>query len=408
MPRSPASNTRDAGAVALAAASVISGIFAYLFIAIGTRQFGTGDFSGVAQLWTIWFFGSSVLTFPIQHWVIQRLRTDGHGGAVRVVLPRLMLFALGVGLAVVAVTFLVRGDMYGRDDVAYPLVAGAITVGAAAMGLLRGGLAGRSRFLATATALAGENVIRFACGLVVVAAGAAVGWYGAAIVSGSLVILAWPSALRFDGPAVPGVSPVAFLGNVGGGTVIAQSILTAGPVVLSLAGGTRDEVTSLFTALALFRAPYIVALGLAIRMTATLTDLVAAGRSADLLRIQRRMIAGGVALMALGGLAAALVGPGVLRLVFGDEVDLTRAACAGLAVGSLAALATLGLTLVQMTDGAGRRVLRTWATALAVGVVVMVALPLEPLPRVVAAFLASELTAFALMALLEGSGERSR
>jgi O-antigen/teichoic acid export membrane protein len=408
VPRSPASNTRDTGAIALAAASVISGVFAYLFIAIGTRQFGTGDFSGVAQLWTIWFFGSSVLTFPIQHWVIQRLRLDGHGGAVRVVLPRLMLFALGLGLAVVAVTFLVRGDMYGRDDIAYPLIAGGITVGAAAMGLLRGGLAGHSRFLATATALAGENVVRFACGLAVVAAGATVGWYGAAILSGSLVILAWPSALRFDGPAVPGVSPVAFLGNVGGGTVIAQSILTAGPVVLSLAGGTRDEVTSLFTALALFRAPYIVALGLAIRMTATLTDLVAAGRSADLLRIQRRMIAGGVALMALGGLGAALVGPGVLRLVFGDEVDLTRAACAGLAVGSLAALATLGLTLVQMTDGAGRRVLRTWATALAVGVVVMVALPLEPLPRVVAAFLASELTAFALMALLEGSGERSR
>lgn len=408
MPRSPASNTRDAGAVALAAASVISGIFAYLFIAVGTRQYGTGDFSGVAQLWTIWFFGSSVLTFPIQHWVIQRLRTDGHGGAVRVVLPRLMLFALGVGLAVLAVTFLVRGDMYGRDDVAYPLIAGGITVGAAVMGLLRGGLAGRSRFLATATALAGENVVRFACGLAVVAAGAAVGWYGAAILSGSLVILAWPSALRFDGPAVPGVSPVAFLGNVAGGTVIAQSVLTAGPVVLSLTGGTRDEVTSLFTALALFRAPYIVALGLAIRMTATLTDLVAAGRSADLLRIQRRMIAGGVALMALGGLGAALVGPNVLRLVFGDEVDLTRAQCTGLAVGSLAALATLGLTLVQMTDRAGRRVLQSWATALAVGVVVMVALPLEPLPRVVAAFLASELTAFVLMALLDGSGERSR
>ena len=293
VPRSPASNTRDTGAIALATASVISGVFAYLFIAIGTRQFGTSGFSGVAQLWTIWFFGSSVLTFPIQHWVIQRLRIDGHGGAVRVVLPRLMLFALGLGLAVVAVTFLVRGDMYGRDDIAYPLIAGGITVGAAAMGLLRGGLAGRSRFLATATALAGENVVRFACGLAVVAAGATVGWYGAAILSGSLVILAWPSALRFDGPAMPGVSPVAFLGNVGGGTVIAQSVLTAGPVVLGLAGGTRDEVTSLFTALALFRAPYIVALGLAIRMTATLTDLVAAGRSDDLRRIQRRMIARG-------------------------------------------------------------------------------------------------------------------
>ncbi len=111
--------------------------------------------------------------------------------------------------------------------------------------------------------------------------------------------------------------------------------------------------------------------------------------------------------MAVGGAGAAALGPWVLQLIFGDEVDLTRLECAGLAVGSLAALATLGLTLVQMTHGAGRRVLQAWATALAVGVVTMVALlPVDPLPRVVAAFLASELTAFALMAVLDGSGDR--
>ena len=176
------------------------------------------------------------------------------------------------------------------------------------MGLLRGGLAGRSRFLATAAALAGENVVRFAFGVVVIAVGAGVGWYGAAILTGSLVILIWPRALVFRGPAVTGISPLAFLGNVAGGTVIAQSVLTAGPVVLSLVGGTRAEVTSLFTALALFRAPYIVALGLAIRMTATLTDLVAHGRWTDLARIRRRMTAIGVAAMAVGGIGAAARG----------------------------------------------------------------------------------------------------
>ena len=186
------------------------------------------------------------------------------------------------------------GDLFGRDDVAYPSSPGCIVVGAAAMGLLRGGLAGHSRFVATATALGRRERRPLRLG--------AWRWSppgqpwagtGPPSLSGSLVILAWPSALRFDGPPVPGVSPVAFLGNVAGGTVIAQSVLTAGPVVLSLAGGTRDEVTSLFTALALFRAPYIVALGLAIRMTATLTDLVAAGRSDDLRPHPRRMIAAG-------------------------------------------------------------------------------------------------------------------
>jgi hypothetical protein len=74
-------------------------------------------------------------------------------------------------------------------------------------------------------------------------------------------------------------------------------------------------------------------------------------------------------------------------------------------VGSLAALATLALTLVQMTDTSGGRVLHAWAIGLGVGVVGMVALPFDPLPRVVAAFLASELTAFALMAVLDRSGD---
>jgi O-antigen/teichoic acid export membrane protein len=401
------SRRREVGAVALAAGSVLSGVFAYLYIAVGTREFGAEDFSGVAQLWTIWFFGSSVLTFPLQHWVIQRLRTDGHGGAVRAVLPRLSGIAIGLGAGVSLVTFALHEDLFGHDDLVYPLAAGAITVGAAAMGLLRGGLAGRSRFVATATALGGENGIRFALGLVVVAVGAGVGWYGAAIVSGVLVILVWPDALRFEGPAPADVSPLAFLGNVAGGTVIAQSVLTGGPVVLSLAGGTRAEVTSLFTALALFRAPYIVALGMAIRVTAHLTDLAAAGRWDALDRIRRRTAVGSLGVMALGGVGAGVLGPWVLRLIFGDEVDLTRLECVGLAIGSLAALATLGLTLVQMTHGAGRRVLQAWAIGLGVGVVTMVALlPVDPLPRVVLAFLASELTAFALMALLDGSRER--
>jgi O-antigen/teichoic acid export membrane protein len=396
-----ATSRRDRGAAALAVGSVLSGVFAYLYIAAGTREYGADDFSGVAQLWTIWFFGSSVLTFPLQHWLIQRLRTDGHGGAVRAVLPRLAAIAVGLGLAVVLVTLPVRHDLFDRGDLLYPVAAGAITVGAAAMGLLRGGLAGRSRFVATAAALAGENLVRFVLGLAAVVAGAGVGLYGAAILTGPLVILAWPSAVRFEGPDPGHVSPLAFLGSVAGGTVIAQSVLTGGPVVLSLAGGSPAEVTSLFTALALFRAPYIVALGLAIRVTAALTDLVTAGRDDELDRVRRRIVALGIAATALAGAGAYAVGPPLLRAVFGDEVDLTRLQCAGLAMGSLAALVTLGLTLVQMTRGRGGRVLTAWVLAVAVGTVVMVTVPGEPLPRTVAAFLATELAALTLMALLD-------
>jgi len=391
----------------LAGGSVLTGIFAYLYIALGTREYGTEAFSGVAQLWTIWFFAASVLTFPLQHWVVQRLRADLHGGAVRSVLPRLVGVTLGLGVAVSLVTAVLREDLFGHPELAYPVAAGAVTVGSGAMGLLRGGLAGRGRFVATGAAIAGENLVRLVLGAVVIAVAADVDWYGLAIASGILVLILWPSAVRFEGPAVDSVSPLTFLGNIAGGTVIGHTILTAGPVVLSLVGGTREEVTSLFAALALFRAPYIVANGLSIRVTAALTDLSAGGDISALDRIRRRTGLVGVAVITAGGAGAAALGPPILRLIFGDEVDLSGLQCAGLAAGSLAALATLALTLVQMTDGHGRLVLRTWLIGLAVGVLTMViGLPLDPLPRVVAAFLASELTAFALMALLDGTGDR--
>ncbi len=400
----PAPST-DTGGLGLATASVLGGVLAYVFFAIGTRHYGADAFAGVAQVWSAWFIGAAVLTFPLQHWVIQRLLTDGHGGAVRAVLPRLTLLVVAFGLAVTAISFAIREELFGRDDLVYPLAAGATIIGSAAMGLTRGGLAGRSRFTATATILATENLVRVAFGVAVVAAGAAVGWYSLAIPFGMVLVFGWPDAVRFEGPPVPGVAAFAFLGNVGGGSVIAQCILTLGPVVLGLTGGTDAEVTALFTALALFRGPYLIALGLGIRLSATLAELTGAGRWDRIARIRHRILGGGLALMALGAAGAAVIAPALLRLVFGDEVDLTRAECAALAAGNLAALTTLGLTFVQMTDGAGRRVLTSWMLALVVGTVTMVAVPFDPLPRVVAAFLACQLAGLAFMALLDETAD---
>ena len=74
---------------------------------------------------------------------------------------------------------------------------------------------------------------------------------------------AWPSAFRLSrgGTDGDGDSPWAFLAGAGGGQVIGQVVLTGGPVVLALAGGSPAEVTALFAGLALFRAPYTLGAG---------------------------------------------------------------------------------------------------------------------------------------------------
>ena len=53
--------------------------------------------------------------------------------------------------------------------------------------------------------------------------------------------------------------------------MIGQAVLTGGPVVLALAGGSARDITALFAGLALFRAPYIVALGLVSQLTGRFT-----------------------------------------------------------------------------------------------------------------------------------------
>ena len=91
-------------------------------------------------------------------------------------------------------------------------------------------------------------------------------------------------------------------------------------MLLAAVGGAPAEVTALFAALALFRAPYTLAIGLVAPLTGRLTRLVEDGRT-DVLRRLRETLAAGTLLTALiGGLLAAWLGDAVLELVFGEGV----------------------------------------------------------------------------------------
>ena len=58
-------------------------------------------------------------------------------------------------------------------------------------------------------------------------------------------------------------------------------------MLLAVAGGAPAEVTALFAGLALFRAPYTLAVGLVAALTGRLTTLVVQGRRAALRRFRR-------------------------------------------------------------------------------------------------------------------------
>lgn len=391
---------------ALAAGSALNGVFAYVFFALSTRHLGADAAAAVSVLWTYWSFAAAVLTFPLQHWIARTVAADRHEGSVRTALPRVGRVILGVGLLSGAVAWAGRDLLFHRDDLWFPLLVASVTVGSGFIGVVRGGLAARHRFVASAAVMVGEGGARVVLATLLVLLGvrANVG-FGAALAAGALVGLCFPSAYVFDrgrsgrsrATAAP-ASPVAFLGGAGGGQLVGQAVLTGGPILLAVTGGTAAEVTALFAALALFRAPYTVAIGLVSQITGRLTTLLVAGHFAGLRRVRAVVAASTL----VGATAAAVIGhlwgPGLVRLVFGDTVVLDPGPSMLIAVGSALALGNLVTTVSLLAQDRAHALARAWVVSLAAGAGgFAAAVTLGPLERTVWAFLVAESAGFLLL-----------
>jgi O-antigen/teichoic acid export membrane protein len=393
----------------LAVASAVNGLLAYVFFAVATRSLGAETTAPVSVLWTYWSFAAAALTFPLQHWITHSVTAHGGEGQVRSGLPRMAGVMLVVSAAAGLVAWLLREPLFRRDDAWFPLLVGLLTFGSAYIGVVRGALSARGQFVGLGWALMGENGVR----VVGVAALALAGvqdpvLYGLVLVGGQLVGLAWPTALVFsrgvDRP--PTGSPLAFLGGASAAQVLGQTVLTGAPVLLALRSGAPAQVTALFAGLAVFRAPYTLALGVVPQLTGRLTLLASRGDAPALRRV--RNLTAVVTLVGLlpVGLLAAWLGPPVLRLVFGDDVVLEAPAVVLVAVGSAVAVANLVLTVLAMAHGRPATVVRAWLLGVVAAALAFLALDVAELERTATAFLVAEAVAF--LALLVAGGKARR
>ena len=390
--------SRSRGATALALCSAVSGLLAYLFFALVTRALGAEAAAPVAVLWTYWSFAAAALTFPLQHWTVRAVVAAGGEGPVRKAVPPIAALTLAAALLAGAATWAIRDDLFHRDGWSFPLLVVAVTVGSAFLGIVRGMLTVRDRLGAVGVILIAENAVRCVLAAVLIAGDVSASrYYGLALAAGQLVGFGWPSVLRLGRTGVTDQGWLRFVAGASGGQVISQAVLTGGPVALALLGGTPAQVTGLFVALALFRAPYTLALGAVSPATAVLTRLVVAEQHAAI----RRVLAGLVAVTALGvGLAAAIgwfAGPALLRLVFGASIDVSAIVCLLTAVGSALSLGTLLLSLVAMAHDRSHTTLRSWIVAALAAAVTIAVGPGTPMSTVTIAFLVAQLVAFATL-----------
>lgn len=384
-------------AVALAAGSVVSGLLAYVLFALVTRGLGAVGAAPVSVLWTHWAFAGAAFTFPLQHWITRSI-VAGHEGDVRRSAVRVSALVVAAALVLGALAWLLRQRLFGRDDGWFPVMVVLVTLGSAAIGVVRGTLAGRGRFEAVAWSLVAENAVRclLVGALLLVGVEDPVA-HGLCLVAGSVVAL-WPTAWRFSGVGAGTSRPLAFLGGAATGQLVGQGVLTGGPVLLALLGGAPDEVTAMFAALALFRAPYMVVLGAVPQLTQRVTGHAAAGDVATVRSLTVRLAGLAVVAVPLAGAAGAVLGPAVLRAVFGSTVDAGRVQAGVLAVGCTVAIVNLVLMVGALVHDRPAAVAAAWGVAVLAGAGSVVALgDLSPRDRSMTAFVVAELVATAAL-----------
>ena len=409
---------------ALAAGSALNGLLAYGVFASTTHGLGAEAAAPVAVLWSLWALCGAALTFPVQHWITSL----AGAGAQRVGVPhagRVGLLTLAVVVLVGGATAVLREPLFGRDDLWFPGLSACVALGAVAIGLVRGLLAAEGRFSWLAASLSTENAVRFAATLLLLAAGSTDPVaYGVCLLTGYVVAAVAPGAWRgswggAEGgpdesrpPELPTTGPLRFLGGAGLAQLLHQIVLTAGPVTAAALGAAPAAVTGLFAASALFRAPFLVTLGVAPRVTRTASVLVATRRFDAMSRLVTRTVLVTVVTGVLAVPVAAWLGPPLLRLLFG-QVAVSSPVATLIAVGCVLAVGNLVtgiLTLALQRPGVGAA---GWLVGTAVAAAVLLwssdgQLSPAPADRVAAAFLAAEATAFVVLVATTARVVRAR
>ena len=98
----------------------------------------------MSVLWTVWALAGAAFTFPLQHW-ITRCVTAGRAGDVRGSAGRVAAVVVAASLATGALAWAFRDRLFHRDDAWFPALVVLVVLGSAAVGVLRGSLAGRGR-----------------------------------------------------------------------------------------------------------------------------------------------------------------------------------------------------------------------------------------------------------------------
>ena len=346
------------GSTALSVALVINGVADYIFLTASGRALGPDLFTQISVLWAVLFLVGNGLYIPVEQELgrsisARRARGIGYGSLVRRV-----SIAAGSTFAVVAVVMaafewkIAEALFRGNETLVWVLIFGIF--GVAAMFLVRGWLAGTSRFHSYAAASSSathwprrcrrsswsspESATRWPTGSVM----------GASALVGCAVPLSRPREPMEPGPA-PAWSPLmSSLGWLLITSLLSALAMNIGTIAVEvLARPSEGDRAGVFlSGLVIARIPLFLFQGIQALVLPKLSHQAASGDIPGLRSSLSRLLTLLAGVTVVATIAAAWLGPIAVRVLFGEDFALLGGR--DMALLTLASLLMMGaLTINQ-------------------------------------------------------------
>jgi O-antigen/teichoic acid export membrane protein len=409
MPEPTAQQRGGRPTLMVGAGLVVLGLSASAFLVLAARATGPEAFAGLAVLWTLVYTVGIGLFLPFEQELARAVSGRAAGGEGAGPVVRRAARAAGGLLALLTVLVLVTLPWTGQVLFAGSgaAVAGLLLAcaGLAAQYVQRGTFSGSGRFGAYATQIAVEGAVRLlgTAALVVAGVSAAAPYallLGAAPLA-SVVAVAGPFVplvRRAGRPAVWRELSVNLLWLLGA-SLAAQGLANLGTVAVRLLGRSLDPDTAghFMSGLTVARIPLFLFAAVQAVLLPRLTGHLARGEHRSFRRQLVTVLAATGALGLAGVVGAGLLGPEVLRLLFGPDFALPRADLAWLAVSTAVYMLALTFQPAVIALDEHRANALAWLAGLA-AFVACLALPGGVLRRVELALTVGGLVTTAVLA----------
>jgi O-antigen/teichoic acid export membrane protein len=372
-------NPLPEGTLSVGGGLLAAGVTSYGFIILASRVVGPSRHDALSSLWALIFLAAPGFFFPLEQEVGRALaarRARGVGGG-----PLLRRAGLAAGVmalvllaASVAAWRPLTDNLFdGQDLLLVSFLIGI--VGYAIEMTCRGALSGSGRFRPYGLMIGTEGVFRMVFAVVLAVVGVeSVGAYGLLIglapFAALVVALPGQRSLVTPGPDAPWSELSTSLGVLLAASVLSQLLVNAGPLAVKVLDPDSELAGHFLNGVLLTRVPLFLFQAVQAALLPKLAGLAAAGRRADFRTGLIRLLLVVGAIGFVGTIGAFLVGPPLLRLLFGAEFDLGRRDLTMLAAASSGIMLCQALSQALVALHAQGRAAAAWAAAVAAFVVV--------------------------------------